>query len=640
IIGSDPVEPDERLFSAGRLLPLDFDVIVPFVTGHDCKPILRRGIDSGNGFQASENLIVKGDVLGGRDVGVVNICGDEENILAVEAGVESDEISEAADEETGPNQEHQRERDLERDDPAAGMEAGTFGVTLDFDAFDCGGQRDARGAEGRQDSEQQSGENCDANGETEHAAIHGKVEKYFGLFGGDETHEQRTTPLREQNSEQRAGGREQDAFGEYLADQPCAGSTQRQPHRDFFLTGGCASQEETGDVGASDEQDERDNDHEHFERPLVIAAKPGKAGSGRSRDERPLEIAALHFGLPVRRKSGGENLRRENGEARIRLFAALAGFLASHNANPPGSALIEIRIVAVDDGFSANWNGYVEAGADVGAEKIGRRDADYGEGVAVELNLRADCARGSAVVLLPESIAQNSDAATSASVIRSGEQPAEQRAYAEHSEIFAAGVDSVHILRFSAVGQVEIMAGPSHNPGKNILVIAQLLPNGIGVGVVDLAALLWGEHSQRDQLFGILYRQHSQHDAIEQTENCSVGADAESEREQSDGSDHGSLAKEARAEAEVLPEGSEPAPSPLIVRGVLNQCGVAEFAAGGCGRLGGRLAAGLAVARGHLQVGLDFCVEILLALVARVKWEFHASLSRLGFRIPEMASEI
>src|ERR1700735_4523932 len=376
------------------------------------------------------------------------------------------------------------------------MKAGTFCVALNLDALDRGRQRNACGAESRQDAKKQTRENGNADGEAEHAQVHGKVEKYLSLFRGNESDQQHTTPLREQNSQQRACSRKQNAFSEHLADQSGAGSAERQAHCDLFLSGGSAGEKKAGDIGASDQQNKRDDDHEHFERPLVLATEPGKAGSGRDLDECSLQEVPLHFGLPVRRNRCGEDLGSEHGKACVGLFAGLAGSLAGHDAQPPRCAFVEKRILVVDDGLSANRDRHVEASAHIGAEEIGRRYANHRKGMAVELNLRADRASRAAVMLLPESVAQDRRAATSARVVGRVEKPAEQRLNSERREISPAGVEPVEVLNFSAVGEIELLGKPGQNAGENILVVAQLLPNRVRVGVANSTALLWRSHSE------------------------------------------------------------------------------------------------------------------------------------------------
>src|SRR5580700_4858256 len=141
------------------------------------------------------------------------------------------------------------------------METRAIGVALDRDAFDGRGQRNACGAERGQDAEEQAGEKRDADGEAEDALVHREVEKYLGLFGGDETDKQRAAPFREQNSQQRAAGGKQNAFSEDLANQSRAG--------------GAASEKKARDVGASDEQNEGNDNHEHFKRLLILATQTG-----------------------------------------------------------------------------------------------------------------------------------------------------------------------------------------------------------------------------------------------------------------------------------------------------------------------------------------------------------------------------
>ena len=64
----------------------------------------------------------------------------------------------------------------------------------------------------------------------------------------------------------------QEAFDEELTDQPGAGRTKRQTDGNLTLPDGGASQEQVGQVGAGDEQDERDRPKQHEQGAANIAA--------------------------------------------------------------------------------------------------------------------------------------------------------------------------------------------------------------------------------------------------------------------------------------------------------------------------------------------------------------------------------
>jgi hypothetical protein len=62
--------------------------------------------------------------------------------------------------------------------------------------------------------------------------------------------------------------------------------------------------------------------------------------------------------------------------------------------------------------------------------------------------------------------------------------------------------------------------------------------------------------TQHYELLRILYRQHSQHDGINQTKNGGVGSDAQRQRQYRHGREAGVLRQHAHAEFQVLEQGA------------------------------------------------------------------------------------
>src|SRR6185437_6062224 len=76
--------------------------------------------------------------------------------------------------------------------------------------------------------------------------------------------------------------------------------------------------------------------------------------------------------------------------------------------------------------------------------------------------------------------------------------------------------------------------------------------------------------------------QRAKENRVNERENGSVGADAESERQYGDRSESGRLAQHADGKAQILREVFEPGPAPRIVAGFAQREKVAEmFACGG-----------------------------------------------------------
>src|SRR5688500_4016113 len=65
-----------------------------------------------------------------------------------------------------------------------------------------------------------------------------------------------------EQAESAAEESQEDAFGEQLADEPGAASSEGGANGDFFLTDSRASEQEVGDIGAGNQHDEADGAEE------------------------------------------------------------------------------------------------------------------------------------------------------------------------------------------------------------------------------------------------------------------------------------------------------------------------------------------------------------------------------------------
>ena len=70
------------------------------------------------------------------------------------------------------------------------------------------------------------------------------------------------SPVGEENSQDAAKQREQHAFRQKLADNAHASGAESEAHRHFLATRGGAGEHQAGDVGAGDEQDDSDREHQ------------------------------------------------------------------------------------------------------------------------------------------------------------------------------------------------------------------------------------------------------------------------------------------------------------------------------------------------------------------------------------------
>src|SRR4029078_11736665 len=87
-----------------------------------------------------------------------------------------------------------------------------------------------------------------------------------------DAHQQVDSKLRESEAEQCAAGSQHETFGEHLTDESAATAAKRGSYGELALTRRRTNEQQIGNVGAGDQQDERDGAHERENRRADIAA--------------------------------------------------------------------------------------------------------------------------------------------------------------------------------------------------------------------------------------------------------------------------------------------------------------------------------------------------------------------------------
>ena len=100
-------------------------------------------------------------------------------------------------------------------------------------------------------------------------------------------HEQPAAPMRDEQAEQCAGAREQQAFGQQLPRDPQSRRAERDAQAELVPSRSGPGQQQVGEVRARDQQHQRDDHHDRRQRPAVALAKAGVAGWPRARAETP-----------------------------------------------------------------------------------------------------------------------------------------------------------------------------------------------------------------------------------------------------------------------------------------------------------------------------------------------------------------
>src|SRR5262245_2195726 len=124
-------------------------------------------------------------------------------------------------------------------------------------------------------------------------------------------------------------------------------------------------------------------------------------------------------------------LFKHAGRDRIQVGGGLlerpSRFEPPYHPEPPGCAMVNPVIFAVDDGLSANRRGHVKAAANFDTEKASLRDADDLDGMSVERDLPPQDLRVAAVCAAPERVADDRAGRTTAALIIGAREDASQR---------------------------------------------------------------------------------------------------------------------------------------------------------------------------------------------------------------------
>ena len=250
-----------------------------------------------------------------------------------------------------------------------------------------------------------------------------------GRSAGRDGEQRAHAGVAEDEAEDAAGEREDDAFGEQLADDAGAAGAHGGADGEFTLAAGGADEEEIGDVGAGDEQDEADGSEEDEERGARVA-DDGVA-------ER-LDAEAV-FGSHAVRVVAAELVGGEF-ELGVGLGEGNAGLEAAGGE----------KVVALVGAVGVDLEGEPDVGFGIGDEGFSE-DADDGVGLVAEREGGADDVGVAAEFALPEAVADDDDFAAVRGVFLRREGAAEHDGRAEEAEIGFGDVDAVNLFGTSPV---------------------------------------------------------------------------------------------------------------------------------------------------------------------------------------------
>ena len=263
---------------------------------------------------------------------VGHVVHHDAQVRGVEARVDLPGTTQAAREESGADQRHQREGHLRHHQHGAGMPGAVESRRRAGSFLEIGGQIGPGRSQGRHQAEQHSGGNRDARGEHQHLRIQLQTEARMVEKGRTQRPQQVARPASQKQAGGAAPNCQQKTLRQHLADQPAATRAHRQPDRDLPMPPGGPRQQQVGHIGARDQQHQGGNRHQHgagLRYHGTCAGIEGGFGHRRQADRPSLVVARiLTF-----------QLLRQTLHGRFGLAYANTGLEPAHLEEKQGAAL-------------------------------------------------------------------------------------------------------------------------------------------------------------------------------------------------------------------------------------------------------------------------------------------------------------
>ncbi len=356
------------------------------------------------------------------------------------------------------------------------------------------------------------------------------------------------------------------AFGEGLANDARAGSSESFAHAHFAGAGGGFSDEQIRDVNAGEYEEERDKREENRDGGSQTAAQQifARAGGFDAEVEPGEVVVTAVVGQSV---FGG--LLEGSVQGGLGTGIGNTRFGAGQQEEPPGAPFV--YPVAAGEGIDPGLEGDREieapASAELRAERTGREDADDRNGDSIEGDGCSDDAAGLAKVADPEIVAEDGDGGRAVLRVRGKDGAAKNCRGAEHLEEVAGNDSGIGNEGLTIEDSGEgVSIGESGEAVEVFVLRSKALVDGIGerggaeaardggeiavdgrdglIGAVELPA-------EQTQLFGMSDAEFGEEDVFCDGEQSSVGADSEGHGNDGDGGDETVLTEEAKGVVEI-----------------------------------------------------------------------------------------
>jgi len=546
------------------------------------------GLDPGHAPDVRDGLFDERRPLRFRGV----FLRDERDVAHVDVGrpesrVELVQPEQAAAEQAGAREQHERQADLEHDEQAAppvttGSVAGTVAAILE-----CFRRVDAGSLEGGDQAEGHAGAEGEQAGKGEHRAVHGNFlqpRQSLRRQGDQCAH----AAVAHEHAQRATEHGNQQAFAEELAHNAAATGAEHDADRDFPVPRAGPGQQQVGHVHAGDQEQEGDGAQQHEQQRLHAAhlglqqgldSDARKCLCGR-RVRRLPAVDPVHF-LP--------GLRERN----VRLEAS------QHQQGLPGGIARKVQHA-----------GRVEIRAPVELVSVGH-DADDGAATFVEADALADHGGPATELAQPQVVAEEHNVVLAGLVFPRLEIPPEGGSCLQDAEIGRRDALREDAPGLALAGEIVGPVNPGGERGESPGLAGPREKIGRRGARLGAARRPQAQHHQLGRA-GIVQR--TQQHAVDHAEDGRGGADAEGQREDGDDGEAGMLAQHPQAETQVTAQGVEPRPAVLVAGDFLELFDAAEFPLRGkAGLLAGKTR-GDKVVGALLQVQPHFLRHVRLPL--------------------------
>ena len=456
-----------------------------------------------------------------------------QQLLGLDTDVEPVHVEEAADHQAGARQQHHRERELGDDQdarPAPGADAAASRTSALFQYFVEIGFRHV---ERRRQAEHDARAEADGGEEREDLRVHRELDP-VGLAdilrGGVE---QADANVREAESEQTAQDREQYALDEQLPhDTPPCGA-ERDPHGHLTRARGRAREQQVCDVGAGDQEDERDRAHQRQEyepdRPAVLAL-----------------VERQHTGTDVLVRIG--IVRPQLGGDGVHLGLCLrARHAVGHPAEGLEVAVVPLLLCKPRHLYQRNPEVRV-----LWELEAFRHDADHNGRYLVHLHRTANHGGIAAVSSLPHAVAEDHHGSRSRTIVFREEVTPDERRLANQLERVRGNVRSLKPFGSAAfVAHVHRLPAVRGQTGERARGPAVILEVRIRHAAVAVAAVARADHHHA---IGIVDGEAANQYGVHEREHGGVDANPECESQCRDGGEPAVLHEQPHGKPNVLPE--------------------------------------------------------------------------------------